>query len=323
MTLLNTPSRRGVLALTLCVLWSGASPALAQGRNGRVERTDRTSQRIALGTSGLLELRNVAGDVTVTAGGGGDVVLEVVKRSRARTEADAALGLERVTVSVSHRGDRATVETVYPRGRSSFDVTTTYTVTAPAGTRVSVGSISGNVSVQGITGDVSVDAISGHVTVQNAGRISQARSVSGNIRLADVAADGAISAGTMSGDIIVERAKARRVTAENVSGTIRAVDISADSAVLKSLSGNVEYSGTLARNGRYEFDSHSGTVRIGVAGGAGFELQAQTFSGRVRPEGLSLGSVKTAGGQVRATVGDASAVVVAKTFSGDVVISRR
>jgi hypothetical protein len=300
------------VALTLVVVIAGLAPAAvggeasAQDRDRRAERTDRSSRRLALGASGLLELRNVAGDITITTADGGDVVLDIVKRSRARTDADAALGLDRVQVTVDHRGDRAAVETVYPRGRNSFDVTTTYNVTAPPGTRVTVRSISGDVSVQGINGDLSVDAISGNVTVRRASRVSQARTVSGDIRLEDVTTDGTVTTGTMSGTITISRVKARRLT-----------------AVVKSLSGNVHYAGDFARNGRYEFDSHSGTVRIAVPSGAGFELQARSFSGRVRPEGLSLESVTTDRGQVRATVGDAGAVVIAKTFSGDVIIARR
>jgi DUF4097 and DUF4098 domain-containing protein YvlB len=316
------------VVLTLIVVAGALAPAAAddarlQGRDGRVERTDQSSRRLALGPNGLLELRNVAGDITITAGSDGEVLLDIVKRSRARTESDAALGLERVQVTVDHRGDRATVETVYPRGRNAFNVTTTYNVTAPAGTRLTIRSVSGNVSVQGVAGDVTVDAVSGNVTVRKANRVPQARTVSGDVRLEDVTTDGTVAVGTMSGTIAVARIKARRLTAENVSGSIRADDVTVDSAHLKSLSGNVEYSGALARNGRYEFDSHSGTVRIAVPGGAGFELQAQSFSGRVRPEGLSLQSVSTDRGQVRATVGDASAVVIARTFSGDVIVARR
>jgi hypothetical protein len=304
-----------VLGVTLA-----ATSVAAQGRN---ERTDRTSHRLALGTNGLVELRNIAGDITVTAGAGREAVIDVVKRSRARTDADAALGLERVNVTVIHRGERASAETVYPRGRVPYDVTTAYTVTAPIGTRVSIRSVSGNVSVRGITGDVSVEAISGNVTISNAGRVSQARSISGEVRLSDIKTDGVVTVGSVSGSVTLERVTARQVTAENVSSDIRTSDITADSVQLKSLSGDVEYAGSLARNGRYEVDSHSGTVRISIAGGGGFELQARSFSGRIRPEGLSLQTLSMDRGQLRATVGDGSAVVVANTFSGDVVITRR
>lgn len=302
-----------------------AEPAARAGqdRSMRIERSDRTSRTIALGPNGLVELRNVAGNITVTAGSGRDVVVEIVREARARTEADAALGLQQVQVNVDHRGERAAVETVYPRGRNPFQVTTTYTVTAPAGTRVTARSVSGDVTVRGISGDVSVEAVSGSVVVQNAGRITQARAISGDVRLTDIDADGAVSAGTVSGNVVLERVRARRISAESVSGSVRASDVTTDGVTLRSLSGTVEYAGRLAPNGRYEFDSHSGSVRIVVPGDAGFELQARSFSGRIRPEGLTLQAISMDRGQLRATVGNGSAVVIAKTFSGDVIVTRK
>jgi hypothetical protein len=62
---------------------------------------------------------------------------------------------------------------------------------------------------------------------------------------------------------------------------------------------------------------------LAVTGNVGFELQARSFSGRIRPEGLSLQSISMNRGALRATVGDASAVVIAGTFSGDVVVGRK
>jgi DUF4097 and DUF4098 domain-containing protein YvlB len=297
--------------------------AAQQGRDGRAERTDRTSQTIALGPTGLLELRNVSGDITVTAGSGRDVVLEVVKRARGRTDADVARGFEEVRVAIEHRGERATVETVYPQGRRSFDVNTTYTVTAPAGTRIIARSVSGNATVRGIKGDVSVEVVSGNVAVSNAGRVSQARSLSGNVRLTDIESDGVVTAGTVSGNLDLERVRARRLAADNVSGNIRVNDANCDSAQLKSMSGLVEYVGQIARNGRYELESHSGPVRFIVDGNVGFEFQGRSFSGRIQPEGLSFQGVSMNRGQMRATVGDGSAVVVAQSFSGNVVVGKR
>ena len=294
----------------------------AQDR-GRNERTDRSTRTIPLGTAGLLELRNVSGDITVTAGSGRDVVIEVIKQSRADNEADANLGLKEVEVTIDHRGERAVVDATYPRRRTPYNVSTTLNVTAPAGTRLNARSVSGSVAVRGITGEITVDTISGTIRIDNGGRISQARSVSGDVVLTGLETDGSVTAGTVSGNISLSSVKARRIAVENVSGRIRAEDVTSDGALMKSLSGPVEFVGPLARNGRYELHSHSGTVRLVVAGNVGFELQATSFSGRIRPEGLSLQAITMNRGALRATVGDASAVVIAGTFSGDVIVSRK
>lgn len=299
-----------------------ARPGAAQNR-GRIERSDRSTRTVALGANGLLDLRNVSGDITVTAGGGRDVVIEILEQSRASNESDAALGLKEVEVAIDHRGERAIVETRYPRRRTPYDVTTSYVVTAPAGTRLNARSVSGDIVVRGLKGDLTVNTVSGTIRVNDAGRISEARSVSGSVTLADVTTDGAVNSGTVSGDIELTRLRAVRVTAENVSGRIRADGVTSDGVLMKSLSGTVDFSGPLSRNGRYELQSHSGTVRLAVTGTVGFELQAQSFSGRIRPEGLSLQSISMNRGALRATVGDGSAVVIATTFSGDVVVGRK
>ena len=303
---------------------SNAAGLAVQDRDFRIERTDRSTRTLALGPTGSLELRTISGDITVTAGSGADVVLEVVRQSRGRTEADAALGLREVPWTVDHRGERALVETAAPRGRTPYHVNTTYSVTAPAGTRITATTISGNVNVKNIKGDVSVEIKSGNVNVAGAGRIPQARSISGNVTLTDISSDGLVNAGTISGNVVLERVRTSRLVVEIVSGDIRATDVAAQGAQLTSLSGTVDYSGPLARSGRYELYSHSGSVRFVTDGAVGFELQANTFSGRITSDpAFSLQSTNLSRGTLRATIGDGSAVVVARTFSGNVAIRRK
>ena len=103
------------------------------------------------------------------------------------------------------------------------------------------------------------------------------------------------------------------------------------------MSGGVEYAGGIARNGRYEINTHSGTVRLLLANPAGFELNANSFSGSIRSDlpltigGDSRARTTTVGAaavigknhSMRATFGDGSATLVVRTFSGDIVIARR
>ena len=97
-----------------------ATPEPAAQNRDRNERSDRSSRTIALGPNGLLELRNVSGDITVNVGNGRDVVIETVKQSRADNDADAALGLQEVQVTIDHRGDRVVLDTTYPRRRTAL-----------------------------------------------------------------------------------------------------------------------------------------------------------------------------------------------------------
>jgi DUF4097 and DUF4098 domain-containing protein YvlB len=345
-----------VLSLTLCAMVAGAAPAAAQSQRARVrvdaregresirpvlyqqgrdEQTDRQTKTLKLGASGELVLHNVSGDILVTRSSGADVTLEIVKTARGRTADDARAMLGLVDVTVTERAGRAEVKTVYPQGdswrrenRGNVNVSVAYTVAAPAGTRVAAASVSGNIKVTDIKGEVSATTVSGGVRIANAGRIGSAKSVSGSVEIFDTQGDSEVDAQSVSGNVLLRKVTARRVDAGSVSGNIILTDVQSDGVEAHSVSGNVEYTGVLAKKGHYELRSHSGDVRLGVGTDAGFELEANSFSGSVRSDlPLTLGG-RDGGDRgnrkaLRGTYGDGSAVISATTFSGNIVISKR
>ncbi len=293
----------------------------------RAEQVDRQTRTLSIGGNGQLELRNISGDITVKAGGGREAAVEIVRRARGRTDADARTGLERVTAEVDVRGERATVRAHYPtENRAPYSVSIEYHVTAPPNTRLTIGTISGNVEVTDIRGDLSIDSVSGGLTVSGGSRISSAKTISGDVSISGIDSDGAVEAGSVSGDITLRQVKARSVSGSSISGNVSVTDATTDRVELSSLSGNVSYGGGLSKSGRYELQSHSGTVRFTAAGQVGFELEANTFSGNIRTDvPLQLrGAVAQRGPRrsVRGTYGDGSAVVSLTTFSGSVIVGK-
>ncbi len=292
----------------------------------RAEQVDKQTNRIQLGPNGSLDLKNVSGDIVVTAGNGREVVMEITRLSRGRTDADAKLGLEQVKVEVDHRGDRATVETRYPeqqgRQRSPYSVSVSYNITAPAGTRMNITSISGDVTVKGIRGDVSVDVVSGDIILNGTPRLTNVKSLSGDMTISDVDSDANLTVGGVSGDLTLMRVKCRRLSVNVISGDVSANDISAEGVELKSMSGSVEYGGPILRNGRYELYAYSGDVRLEIGGNVGYDLRAETYSGRIQSS-IDIKTSTTSRRALRGTVGDGSAVVVATTFSGNVILTKR
>src|SRR5207247_7698495 len=122
--------------------------------------------------------------------------------------------------------------------------------------------------------------------------------------------------------------KSRAVELSSVSGDVALTGVSCERLAVKSVSGNVEYSGTLAKGGRYEVNTHSGTVRLGLSNNIGFELDANTFSGSIRSElplttGVGRDADRRRRNSIHATFGDGSAILNIRTFSGDIVITRR
>ena len=78
--------------------------------------------------------------------------------------------------------------------------------------------------------------------------------------------------------------KARGLDLGSVSGDINVSDVTCERLGVKTVSGSVEYSGGIAKDGRYEINAHSGNVRLMLANPAGFELNANSFSGSIRSE---------------------------------------
>lgn len=312
---------------------------------GGEEQTDRQTRSLKLGPDGELSLHNIAGDIVVTKSGGNDATIEIVKTARGRTVDEARAMLERVEVSIVERDGRTEVRAVYRRGERGDplpgerddrggrgrrpQVSVAYTVAAPARTRLSIGSVSGNVRVTDIRGDVSVNSVSGGVHIANAGRVAEAQSVSGNVEVLDSQLDGALEAQSVSGNVTVRKVQARRVEAGSVSGSVLLQDLQSDRIEANSISGGIEFGGPLAKAGRYEFSTHSGNARIVVAGGGGFELEARSFSGTVRSDLPLKGQTRDRedgpgrGHALNGTHGDGSAVLSITTFSGDVTIARR
>lgn len=134
--------------------------------------------------------------------------------ARARTIDEARELLPLVTVAINERGSRAEVRTVYPmdqhmmHNRRNVNVQVHYTITAPAGTRVSVRSLAGSIRVADITGELSLITTSGDVQVVKGKRVSAAKSTSGMVAISDTESDTPIEVGSVSGDIVVHRVKA-------------------------------------------------------------------------------------------------------------------
>lgn len=297
------------------------------------EVTDRFSRTVRIGRTGALELSNIAGDVTVTGGNGEEVRIEAVKRARSRDQSNARTLLDELRIEVTELPNRVEVRTLHPRNRRNYSASVDYTITLPAGASANVRSVSGDVRVTNVKGELRAESISGDVVANGAGRLVLAKTVSGDVDVTDAAAEGQASVSTVSGHLLVRGLKARSLELGSVSGDIVLTDVTAERAAVKTVSGNLEYNGPLARNGRYEMSAHSGNVRLAVSDTTGFELEATTFSGDVRsdfPLTLHAGVQGTGdrrGGRlnrsIRGSFGDASAIVNLKSFSGDIVITKR
>ena len=273
-----------------------------------------------VGPNGSLKLSNVAGDVRVTGGSGTEIRVEAKIHGKGSTDAEARAEFDSVKVDMRQNGSRVDVETTHERhSRAWVD----YTVVVPTGASIDVHSVSGDVQVSDVGGSVRAETVSGDVTASGLAQVAALSSVSGDVRGTSLASDGAVTFKSVSGDVTVKTLKAKSATFDTVSGDAHLDGCDCGGAQSSSVSGDVTYTGTLAKGGRYVFNSHSGDIVIVTP--SGFELDAATFSGDIRVDGLAgQGDTDRPGpGRTRrGTVGGGGAVVEAKTFSGDLRISR-
>lgn len=311
-----------------------------RGEDRKFEQTETFSKTVKLGPQGELDIQNMSGAITITRGGGNDVTIDAVKKAYGATEDAAREMLGFVKIDVMERPGRVEVRSRYQhlddsRRHRNIHVGVTYNVTAPAGTRVRVNSMSGGISVSDITGELSLEAMSGHIKIERAARVLTAKTMSGSVHITDAKSDGMIDAGSMSGTVTLNKVKARRLNVGVVSGTITLVDTDCERIDAQTTSGHVIYEGPLARNGRYKFSTHSGSVKVAVDGNTGFEVDANSFNGSVRsdialknqeqtgPDNRRRGPGMLQSKTLRGTFGDGSAVLDLSTFSGSITIFKR
>ena len=298
------------------------------------QQTERITRTLKVGGRGEIQLSNLSGDITITRGGGNDVEIEAVKMARGRDENDAREMLALVQVEFSERSGRGEARVSYPheRGqhsnRRNINVSVAFNVRAPENTRITVKTLSGGVRVTDIKGELSLTSTSGDVSVTNAARVLSARSTSGSVEILNTTSQNAIDANSISGNVTVRRVRAPRMQLGTISGGVFIHDVETSRIEAQSLSGDVELATPLVKNGRYDLNSHSGTVRIVLVGDSGFELDANTFSGGVRSEVELKGTHSDAqragrSRSLRGVFGDGSALLDVTTFSGNVIVTRK
>ena len=299
-----------------------------QHREQQTEKINRTL------TASEIDLSNLAGDITITRGGG-SVQIEAVKVARGRTADEAREALTLVSVEIIERGSRAEARVQYPRHdarsreRRNINVSVEYTVTAPENTRIKASSLSGDIQVNDIKGELNLVTLSGDVTVTNAARVIAAKSTSGDVELVNVRSEIGLEAASVSGTVTLRNSSAPRVNLDSVSGDVVVTNVESSRVSAETMSGDVTFTSPLARNGRYELSSHSGSIRVVPTGNTGFEVDADSFSGNIRSE-ITLkdrreGGADTGGGRTRSlrgVFGDGSAVLDISTFSGTVIIGK-
>jgi DUF4097 and DUF4098 domain-containing protein YvlB len=201
-----------------------------------------------------------------------------------------------------------------PRGDAIYDVS------VPRGTRLRLQAVSGNVTASGSQGEIFATTVGGAIDVSGGRRQVAVESVSGSVRASQLS--GELRAQSVSGNVRAENVSGR-LEASTISGTIRLIGMRANDIRAETASGDIVYVGRVATGGSYDFESHSGAIRLTVPRSSGALFMLETFRGTVQNDFAAAAGPSERdrkAGRVEFTIGDGRARVTARSFSGRIVV---
>jgi DUF4097 and DUF4098 domain-containing protein YvlB len=269
-------------------------------------------KRTTADPAGTVEISNTAGSVVVT---GWD-------RSEVEVTGELGEGTERLDFITSDKITR--IKVVLP-DRSTNGDDTDLVVKVPAGSQVSINTVSADIGVQAVRGTQRLQSVSGDMRTETSGEDLECRTVSGDVTIAGSGKKGLVSITTVSGNATATRL-AGEVNGSTVSGDFTLAVGATSRSRLRSTSGNLTLQGSLAPDARVDIESISGDVRLDLVGKTGADFEVASFSGEIRPC-FGPKPVRTdeyaPGKEWRNQEANASARVRIKTLSGDVSVCRK
>ncbi len=257
------------------------------------------------GSGGIIDLGIISGQITVHAW----------SRNEAKIHATSEDG----RIDFEHSSNRILLDV-----HNHHDGDTEFDVTVPTGTRVLMRSTSGDLHSDGVKGPIEARTVSGEVRIADVTSDAIIDGVSGDIEIRNV--QGNLRVNCVSGEIQLANVHGD-VDAQTVSGDISLPDGQSRMIRMESVSGNEIYGGAVSGDGRYDFHSHSGDVTLRMPPDVGASLGLETFSGSIESEfrvviqtdsGRRLGP----GQHIETTLGHGGAHITIETFSGDIRLQR-
>ena len=278
----------------------------AQGSRDRdAQEGSRIDTTLAIAPGGTIDLNLVSGTIVVTGSDSRQARIVAVSER-------GSLRLEQTTNRIVLRAERI-------RGRSGD---TEYRVSVPAGVRVLMASTSGDLSARGTRGDVEATTMSGDVLIADVTGNVSSETLSGDVDITGIT--GNVRVQSVSGDVAIQRASGN-VEVESVSGEIALRSITSKAVRGVTVSGEIDFDGSISADGRYELRSHSGDVRVGLPAGVNALVGVSTFSGEIDsdfPLTLEPGQRRSHGRQFEFRIGSGGARIDLESFSGDIYLDR-
>jgi len=247
-------------------------------------------------------LSNVIGDVVVTGGSGRTVeVTAVKKQGRHGDPEDVTLEVIELDDGVAlcvrypYTGRRRSMSSSKSKNPCSWedgnwsgngdrnDTEVNLTIRVPAGLRLRIGTVSGDVAGERLEGELEL------------------RSVSGDVRL--------------------EGGQGPSIDLETVSGDVNLLKVSSKEVSGRTVSGEILFEGPVMDGGTYDFGTTSGDITLRLPGRPNATMSAATFSGGFSSDlPVNQDASRRRRHRFAATWGSGSARLDLESLSGDVTI---
>jgi len=262
--------------------------------------------------SGSVEVSNISGTVSVTGWDGNQV------------EVTGTLGdgTERLDFITQDKVTR--VKVILPKNAHNVD-DTDLVIRVPAGSSLSVNTISADITADGVRGAQRLQSVSGDIRTVAGSEDVECKSVSGDVKVDGAGKRGLVTITTVSGDATALKV-AGEVNASTVSGDLVLGLGATERSRVRSTSGDLTMAMRLASDGRFDAETISGDVRLNLFGDVEAEYDISTFSGDIHscfgPKPVST-SEYTPGKELRFSEGKGSARVRIKSLNGDIKLCRK
>ena len=236
---------------------------------------DEEQRQFEVGETASLVVDNSTGDITVTGGEAGEILVTAHKTAHGDSQAEADADLQALDVQISQQGNTITVKVVRPEtvicmGMCRPDMVD-FIITVPDGTVVQADTDSGDVSVTGTSGEARLSSDFGDILAQDVAGGLEASTSSGKVEAREVQG-GTVDLHSDFGDVGLSEARAGTVTVTTNSGDIRLTDVRA--------------------SGRVTLQDDFGDITFEV--GSAAPLDVETQSGRVTLNDLTVNGSLTA-----------------------------
>jgi hypothetical protein len=283
-----------------------------------------------------LDVSSGSGNISVHAGGSGSVVVHATIRARdSWSGMSAQEKIKRIQSNppIEQQGNTIHIGRIEDRELQQ-NISISYEITAPAQTKLSSQTGSGDQDVRDLQLAVNARTGSGNVTAENIGGPLRARSGSGdikvnsvkggldaeagsgNIRAHGVAGD--ISANTGSGDIEVEEVTSGSVKAGTGSGNVKLYGVKGTLRV-ETGSGDITVEGE--PTGDWRAGAGSGNIDLKIPAGASFDIDARTSSGTFNLHHPVTMEGSVSRNHIHGKVGSGGVLLDLHTGSGDIQVN--